>query len=1077
MRKFALACLAAFWMSTAVGADKPQLGPVPEWVKPYAWRGDTGPTTEAAVKVLLADQQVDFTAAGVETYVESVVKIQTPQGLSAMGTLTVVWNPATDTVIVHKVHIVRGEQTIDAIAVEEPFTIVRRENNLEYASLDGVLTAVIQPPGLQVGDIIDMAVTVRRSNPVFAGASEHAALLPGDAAVAIGRIRARWPASLPMRWKATDALPKVDVRNRGGMNELSVEMRDLQPLVQPTGAPFRFAVERRIDFTTLRAWSDVAERLAPLYETAATLTPDSSLHAEIARIKAETVDPAVRAAAALRLVQDQVRYVFLGMNEGGLVPATADLTWTRRFGDCKAKSSLLMALLRDLGIPAEPIAVNTAFGDVVQGHLPMVGAFDHVIVRATIDGKAYWLDGARTGDRNLNHLVAPGYFVGLPLVSRDASLVTIMPGPLTEPLVETSIRIDATDGITLPAPFHVESVLRGDAATKLRLQFAAMPPSELDRAQREFWKAEYSFVDIETVATRFEEGAGRAVLSMTGRARMDWGGDTYTTDGFTVGYNANFERPAGSNHDAPYVVPFPTFAKVSETILLPYRGRRFSVEGDDIDQTVAGVEYRRKASIESGVFTAVATVRSVAPEFPASEAATAQLALREMAKKGLYLRAPAGYMPTDKEMAADLAKEPATAAAYVTRGNNRLDRHDYTGAIDDFDKALALKPDNATALADRGIAYLWMRNHDLGRRDLDAAFALEPRNAIVFRGRGMLAAQQGDALQSIEHYSRSLDLEPGNGFALEQRAGAYAASQQYDKALADLDALITADPDYLRPYLLRAKVFMLQGKHDEAAREADAVVAADPGNAAAHATAGFILSSIGRRSEAMEELDRAIELAPNEQIYLARASLRSPSDLAGRQSDVDAALKLNPTSLDGLMLRASLQSDGGRHAEAARTYTAALDLDGTSVGLLTARGIAYSKSGKAALASKDLQGARELAKLPIEQNNMCYALAAAAVELSMALELCEAAVHGEPKSAAIHDSFGFVLLRLDRYQDAIGAFDAALLLAPDLSMSQYGRGIAKRRAGDHAGGDVDLQAAVAKDANVAEAYERFGVTP
>ena len=124
-----------------------------------------GKRPAAAVKILLSDQQLNFTAEGDDSYIESVVKIQTPQGLGAMGTLTLAWNPATDTMIVHKVHIVRGDQVINVLEGNEPFTILRRENNLEYASLDGILTAVIQPPGLQVGDIVDMAVTLRRADP------------------------------------------------------------------------------------------------------------------------------------------------------------------------------------------------------------------------------------------------------------------------------------------------------------------------------------------------------------------------------------------------------------------------------------------------------------------------------------------------------------------------------------------------------------------------------------------------------------------------------------------------------------------------------------------------------------------------------------------------------------------------------------------------------------------------------------------------------------------------------------------------------------------------------------------------
>jgi tetratricopeptide (TPR) repeat protein len=1075
MRHFALTCAAILWMGAATGADTPQLGPVPSWVKPYAWRDD-GVATEAAVKLLLKDEQFDFTAEAMEVYSEAVAKIQTPQGLGAMGTLAIPWNPATDTVTVHKVHIVRGEQVIDALEGEEPFTILRRENNLEYASLDGVLTAVVQPAGLQVGDIVNLALTIRRSNPVFGGHVEHASVLPVDVPVGHARIRARWPASLPVRWTKSDALPPVSVRNRDSGTELWLELHDLQPLVQPEGAPMRFAVERRLDFSSFHEWSDVAERLAPLYDAAATLEPDSALHAEIERIKAQSPDPLVRAAAALRLVQDQVRYVFLGMNDGGLVPATADLTWTRRFGDCKAKSVLLVTLLRALDIPADAVAVNSVFGDAVQGRLPMIGAFDHVIVRAVIDGREYWLDGARTGDRRLDEIVTPPYSVGLPLVARDAALVPIMPEPFTEPLKATSIRIDATEGIRVPAPFQVETVYRSDAATALQLRLSPLTPRDLDRVLRDYWSEEYPFVDIDTVAAKFDKDSARTVLSMTGRARMDWSGGRYTTDGLTLGYEADFERPPGPHADAPFAVSFPAYGQVSETILLPYEGERFRVEGEDIEQTVAGVEYRRKASIENGVFNAVATTRSVAAEFPASEAAAARESLRQMAKKKLYVRAPADYLLTDKEMAAELAKVPTTAAAYVARGKNRFDRREYADSIEDFDKALALEPKHADALAERGIAHLLLNEHDLARKDFDAAFALDPRDPVVARGRGLLAAREGNFEQAIEHYSRSLDLDPGSRFALEQRAAVYARLRQFDKAHADLDALAKADPQDVSVYVARAGLYMMEGKRDEAAKQAEAALAARPDAPEVLAMMGQLLALTGDRQQAVAALDRVVELEPSVQAYLARANARDPLDDAGRLNDIEAALKLNPKALQALAMRAELHGRAGRHAEAIQAYTAALDVE-RSADLLTARGLAHHRNGDAARAARDFEAARAIAMTPNDQNNVCYLLASANLELPMALELCQAAAHSQPEAPEIQDSLGFVLLRLGRYEESIKAYDTALALAEDLPLAQYGRGIARLRAGDQTGGDEDLQAAIAVDPQVANQFSAMGVTP
>jgi hypothetical protein len=47
--------------------------------------------------------------------------------------------------------------------------------------------------------------------------------------------------------------------------------------------------------------------------------------------------------------------------------------------------------------------------------LPSLAAFNHVIVRAIIDGKVYWLDGTRTGDKSgLDVLRPPPHRWALP---------------------------------------------------------------------------------------------------------------------------------------------------------------------------------------------------------------------------------------------------------------------------------------------------------------------------------------------------------------------------------------------------------------------------------------------------------------------------------------------------------------------------------------------------------------------------------------------------------------------------------------------------------------------------------------
>jgi hypothetical protein len=66
---------------------------------------------------------------------------------------------------------------------------------------------------------------------------------------------------------------------------------------------------------------------------------------------------------------------------------------------------------------------------------------------------------------------------------------------------------------------------------------------------------------------------------------------------------------------------------------------------------------------------------------------------------------------------------------------------------------------------------------------------------------------------------------------------------------------------------------------------------------------------------------------------------------------------------------------------------------------------------------------------------------------------------------------------MDQPTRALADFDAALRLVPRSALVLYGRGLAKRKAGDMASGDADLAAATAISPQVWEDYAAAGATP
>lgn len=1089
--------------------DKPILAPPAAWVKPAPFPTDTATKGDAPVRLLLADQQVHFADGATTRYQEAIFRIQTPQGLQA-GSISFPWDPDIDTLTVHKLQIHRGAKVIDVLA-SQSFTVMRREQNLENAVLDGILTANIQPEGLQVGDIIDFSASITRRDPAMKG--HYEAMSGGWGALPLGeaRLSVDWPKTADVRWRERGQLPPLKTASAKGATTAALTIDDVQPVIAPQGAPPRYDETRVVEFSDFKDWAALSALMAPLYDKAATLPADAKLDAEIARIAAASTEPKARAAAALKLVQDRVRYVFLGMNDGGLVPADAETTWERRFGDCKGKTALLLALLHGLGIAAEPVLVNSRGGDGLDQYLPMVELFDHVLVRATIGGRAYWLDGTRTGDGDIDTIKTPAFRWVLPVQPENATLVHLVQPPLDEPDTETTLRLDASAGVSLPAPAHAEIVFRGDAGTALSLQLAPLTGDALQDALRKYWRGQYNFIDVQSAGASYDPATHEEKIVMDGTAKMDWSSSQYETDGTGVGYKADFTRTPGPDQDAPFAVDYPSYSKTIETIVLPNGGKGFTfANGDKIDQTVAGVAYHRTATIAKGVATIVTTARAMAPEFAAKDAPAAQAALRALDKQTVYVDEPSSYQPTEQEVAAALAKTPTTADGFVERGLMLMHRGDNAKAVADFDQAAKLDPKSAWAPADRALAHLSLHQFDAAQKDVDQAAALDPDNYVVSQARGTLALEKGKFADATAAFDKALASQPNDAFSLGQRAVANQmlgnndkaiadadrlialgkdsafvrnirakaehAAGDNDKALADADRAIAFDPHIADTYLLRANIYHAKGDKERALAQAAAMVAANPDSDYAHTAAGAIYSTFGQTDKAMAEFNKAIAIKPTASAYLTRMHWRPKADIAGRKADVAAALKLDPDMAEAIEAEAELDQESGDYPKAIAAITRALATTPANAWLLAERGIAHARAGDEALAAKDYAAARDAAANPALLNNICWSKATAGVSLSDALADCDAALGKAPNDPTMQDSRAFVLLRLGRYPESIAEYDKALATRPNQASSLYGRAVAEARAGRATDADRDLAAAKKADAGVVDEFTGYGVT-
>lgn len=664
------AAMLPFGNACAEDTAKVTVSAVPTWVVPVV-----PPVTrsgDGAIEFRLVDIQTRVDGDALHQHFHQIAKILAPEGLALLGNFGVAWQPGISTAHVHIVSIRRNGVAIDVLRDGSDFQVLRREANLEKLQIDGSLTALLPINDLRVGDEIETAWTLDTRNPVLAGNSENRQFFgPGPTFDRLF-LRYSWPKGRTVQLRIGDALPKAAPLKSMLDAGFVIDKTDFTAPPLPEGVPTRFARSNAIDLTEFADWRAVAATMHPLYEAASRTVLTSSINSEIRRIAAMTFDPSGRATEALKTVQSQVRYFARMDGLGGYKPEMADAVWAGRVGDCKGKTVLLLALLRGLGIDAEAALVSSSAGDGMDAALPMPLRFDHVIVRAIIAGKPYWLDGTRLGDRSIDKLVVPDFKWALPLSAKSTALVAMVAVDPVEPQEEWRLDLDSRAGIDKPATATGVAIFRGDRAGELRAALTVMPAANRETFLRNTWTGRHDWIKVDRISFSYGEAEGTLRLDMVGTGDMDWNdtGETkynnYEANRSTLGQNLVSKRVETLQAVAPVYVA-QRFEATHQTILLPDGGRGFKLDGGTINTMIGGVHYRRTVTLVGERFDMTTTTQSSAGEMSYADAVAADKATDELVKKRLFITMPVKAAATVATFKPKAVSTPVTLRGKAAR--------------------------------------------------------------------------------------------------------------------------------------------------------------------------------------------------------------------------------------------------------------------------------------------------------------------------------------------------------------------------------------------------------------------------
>ena len=99
---------------------------------------------------------------------------------------------------------------------------------------------------------------------------------------------------------------------------------------------------------------------------------------EVAQLTGSKSTQLEKMRALAEFMQSDVRYVAIELGLGGWQPHAAPDVFSNRYGDCKDKTTLLISMLREIGVDAYYVIIN-ASRDAVRGDMPAHNGFNHAI--------------------------------------------------------------------------------------------------------------------------------------------------------------------------------------------------------------------------------------------------------------------------------------------------------------------------------------------------------------------------------------------------------------------------------------------------------------------------------------------------------------------------------------------------------------------------------------------------------------------------------------------------------------------------------------------------------------------------
>lgn len=606
----------------SVSANIPQVlfEKTESWVKPVDISPASKANTEGSVRYLLFDNQIDIRTQSKKQFFHYATQSISEQGLTNISQVEVGFSPKYEELVFHTIQVLRNGERINKLD-KSKLKVFQQEDQLKENLYSENWIALFILEDIRVGDVIEYSYTIIGTNPVLGEKSFGSSPLNWSVPVEMTNFRLISNAKEKLKIDVHNSKKTITKKTTDDVNEYVLTQFNVQAVREDDYAPQWFTTYSYLTYSQYDGWKEVNDWATKLYGL--DLTLPSALIDIVEKHK--TANSLESATKMIQWAQDNIRYFGIEMGVNSHLPSSPLETFNRRYGDCKDKAILLIAVLKYFNIEAFPVLVSTSTSKMLPDETPSPGAFNHVIVTFDVDGKSYWVDATMSNQRgNLDEISFPNLYWGLVVKDETTKLTPIAPNNDDQLRGSINVRQKLILGKDkVKSEFTVNTDYSGWQAEQFRSYIDEVGIQVSSKDHLDYFTKYFPEIQVKNpIVVKDNEHGNNISVS-----------ESYTVDKFTKKFQSNNKLLVHANQildniwlpnirqrQAPFVLPY--FLDVNVEIQIVAKDPKDVIWFDDLAASVnenKWFTYTRSVEKNDNIISIKYEYKSLLPEVSANE--------------------------------------------------------------------------------------------------------------------------------------------------------------------------------------------------------------------------------------------------------------------------------------------------------------------------------------------------------------------------------------------------------------------------------------------------------------------------